>query len=94
MQILELGPKRSLVLGEVLAMHIVDEAMLDAERGHLDTPSLQLVGRAGPNAYVATTIPIIKSVPSLADWEKGRETGQLRTLKYEIAGAPVETPSL
>ncbi len=33
MQIVKLGPLRSLVLGEVLAMHVRDDAVLDAERG-------------------------------------------------------------
>ncbi|MXP65210.1 flavin reductase family protein [Roseomonas sp. M0104] len=34
-----------IVLGEVLALHIAREHLLDAERCHVDTPALDLVGR-------------------------------------------------
>jgi flavin reductase (DIM6/NTAB) family NADH-FMN oxidoreductase RutF len=71
MQTVELGPMRSLVLGEVLAMHIRDDALIDAGRGHVDTPSLRLVGRAGANSYVTTTDVIKLPMLSLAEW-RGR----------------------
>jgi flavin reductase (DIM6/NTAB) family NADH-FMN oxidoreductase RutF len=54
-QIIELGPMRSLVLGEVLMMHVADESVIDEQQGRIDTESLRLVGRMGPNRYVRTT---------------------------------------
>ena len=62
-RILKLGTMRSLVFGEVLAMHVDDDAVIDATRGWIDTPRLRLIGRAGPDAYVRTsevfTLPTI-----------------------------------
>jgi len=52
MQIIALGTRRSLVLGEVLAMHVVDDAVLDAQRCRIDTPRLQLVGRMQGHHYL------------------------------------------
>ncbi|AQH02548.1 hypothetical protein A9R05_26790 [Burkholderia sp. KK1] len=52
MQIIALGTRRSLVLGEVLAMHVPDEAVLDAQRCWIDTQRLQLVGRMHGHHYL------------------------------------------
>lgn len=52
MQIIALGTRRSLVLGEVLAMHVPDEAVLDAQRCWIDTERLQLVGRMHGHHYL------------------------------------------
>lgn len=41
-------------------LHVADYAVLDAERGHVDTPKLGIVGRAGANSYVGTS-DVIKS---------------------------------
>jgi flavin reductase (DIM6/NTAB) family NADH-FMN oxidoreductase RutF len=54
LQIVELGPHRSLVLGRIVLMHVVDEAVRDAARYHIDTPKLRLLGRMQGNWYVRT----------------------------------------
>ena len=46
-RIIELAHARSLVMGRVEAMHVRDDAVLSAERCHIDTPKLDLVGRVG-----------------------------------------------
>ena len=74
MQIINLGSMRSMVLGEVLVMHIRDDAVVDADRGYVDTPSLRIVGRGGPNSYVKTTEVVKLSVPSLDQWRRDRGT--------------------
>jgi flavin reductase (DIM6/NTAB) family NADH-FMN oxidoreductase RutF len=51
-QIVELGPARSLVLGEVVMMHVRDDAVMDAERLYIDNTKLALVGRMHANAYI------------------------------------------
>lgn len=66
---LELAHDRALVIGRVLAMHIVEEAVMDAARCYVDTPKLDLLGRMhGAGGYVHTRdifqIPRIKA----ADW--------------------------
>jgi flavin reductase (DIM6/NTAB) family NADH-FMN oxidoreductase RutF len=52
MQIVELGPARSLVLGEIIVMHVRDDAVMDAERLHIDNAKLALVGRMHGNRYI------------------------------------------
>jgi len=54
-QIVPLGPLRSLVLGEVVHMHIRDDAVIDAEKCYIDTRKLLLVGRMEANSYVRTS---------------------------------------
>jgi flavin reductase (DIM6/NTAB) family NADH-FMN oxidoreductase RutF len=52
MQIVELGPTRSLVLGEVIVMHVRDDAVMDAERLHIDNAKLALAGRMHGSRYI------------------------------------------
>lgn len=49
--LLHLG-RRVAVLGRIVAMHVHDDCVLDAERRYIDTPKLDLVGRLhGESAY-------------------------------------------
>jgi flavin reductase (DIM6/NTAB) family NADH-FMN oxidoreductase RutF len=68
---IELGNARALVLGRVLAMHIRDDAVLDAAKCYIDTPRLDLIGRMhGRGWYTGTRerfeMPRIK----VEDWQK------------------------
>ncbi|WP_207536952.1 flavin reductase family protein [Sabulicella rubraurantiaca] len=60
----------TIVLGQVLAMHIADEAMLDVERKYVDTPKLGLVGRMHGRGWYARTTDRVE-VPRIAlkDWQ-------------------------
>lgn len=52
----QIGPEHSLIIGEVVAMHVPEEAVIDRERCHLDTPKLHLIGRVhGAGMYVRLT---------------------------------------
>lgn len=54
-QVLEAAPQRVIVLARVVAMYLRDDALLDAQRYHVDTPALALVGRMhGAGWYVHT----------------------------------------
>jgi flavin reductase (DIM6/NTAB) family NADH-FMN oxidoreductase RutF len=56
MMTLEISTERALVLGRVVAMHIADEAVMDADRCYIDTPKLDLIGRMhGAGWYSRTT---------------------------------------
>lgn len=39
------GPMQTIVIGRVVAAHISDAVVLDAERGYIDTPALGLIAR-------------------------------------------------
>ena len=76
MEIISLGKMRSLVLGEVLAMHVRDDAVIDAERGWIDTTRLQLIGRTAANSYTRTTEVIsLPSIP-LDHWKRSSEKAE------------------
>jgi len=50
---MELSPVRVLVFGRVVAMHVRDEAVMNAARCYIDTPKLGLIGRMhGAGGYL------------------------------------------
>jgi flavin reductase (DIM6/NTAB) family NADH-FMN oxidoreductase RutF len=54
-QLVELPGSGAVVIGRVLAMHIQDEMMLDAERHYVDTPKLRLIARMHGRGWYART---------------------------------------
>lgn len=50
-QSIDLGGSRTLVLGRIVGLHIVDDAVINAERGHVDTPALDLIARMHGNGW-------------------------------------------
>jgi flavin reductase (DIM6/NTAB) family NADH-FMN oxidoreductase RutF len=77
MQIIDLGPEQSLVLGRVLAMHVRDDAVIDPAKNHIDTPKLKLIGRMHGAGWYARTTDLLKMdrIP--------RENWKLRGIKLE-----------
>jgi flavin reductase (DIM6/NTAB) family NADH-FMN oxidoreductase RutF len=62
----------TLVIGEVLHFHLCD-AFWNAERRHVDTPAMHLVGRVhGGGWYARGTDLFALDRPSWASWEKER----------------------
>jgi len=75
MMVIELGIARSLVLGEVLLMHVRSDAVRDRERCHIDTPRLKLVGRMQGNSYVRTADVLELPRISVQEWEARAAAG-------------------
>lgn len=46
------GPQQTVVIGRVLAVHIDDDFILDADKAYIDTPKLDLVARSYCSDYV------------------------------------------
>jgi flavin reductase (DIM6/NTAB) family NADH-FMN oxidoreductase RutF len=66
---MEVHNDRALVIGRVLAMHIRDEAVMDAARCYVDTAKLDLIGRmAGAGGYVRTTDRFEMARIKVEDW--------------------------
>ncbi|HWA81094.1 MAG TPA: flavin reductase family protein [Acetobacteraceae bacterium] len=66
----ELGTDRSVVFGRVLAVHVRDDAVLDAAKCYIDVPKLDLIGRMHGRGWYAHTrerfeMPRIE----VAEWE-------------------------
>src|SRR5262249_34017808 len=53
LQIIDLGPKSTIVLGQVLMMHIRDEAVIDPAKQLIDTPKLKLIARMHGRGWYA-----------------------------------------
>jgi len=51
----DVGNDRSVILGTVLAMHVRDDCVLNAERHYIDTPKLDLIGRMHGGGWYART---------------------------------------
>ena len=73
MQIVDLGPNTGLVLGRVLAMHVRDDAVIDAARHHIDTPKLRLIGRMQNNWYIRTSDVFQMDRISVAEWQSRKD---------------------
>jgi flavin reductase (DIM6/NTAB) family NADH-FMN oxidoreductase RutF len=67
--IVEVGVDRAVILGRVVAIHVADEFVLDADRCYIDTPKLDLVGRMhGSGWYARTTDRFDMPRINVADW--------------------------
>lgn len=62
------GPQQTIVIGRVLAVHVQDEYVKDAERAYIDTPALDLVGRSFGSDYVRTRDTFSMERPTWATW--------------------------
>jgi flavin reductase (DIM6/NTAB) family NADH-FMN oxidoreductase RutF len=70
--IIEIGQNR-LILGEIVALHIRDEFVLDASRYHVDSSALGLIGRmGGGGGYCKTDHGFEIARLSYADWLEGQ----------------------
>lgn len=70
LQIVELGADTGLILGQVLAMHVRDDAVLDPGQRRIDTPKLKLIGRMHGTGWYARTSDLfeIERIPR-ANWK-------------------------
>lgn len=69
--LVEVGNDRTVVLGRVLAMHVRDDCVMDAEKCYIDTPKLDLIGRMhGRGWYSRTTDRFDMPRIELPDWQK------------------------
>ena len=67
---IDLGTDRTLVIGKVLAVHVRDDCVLNAERCYIDNEKLDLIGRLHGGGWYSRTrdrfdLPRI----ALADWK-------------------------
>ena len=69
--IVSFGPNQAVIFGRIVQAHIGDAFILDAQRCHVDTPKMKLVGRMhGSSWYVRTSDTFELQRPVWADWVK------------------------
>lgn len=67
------GPRQTIVVGRVLAAHLADAVVLDAGRGHVDTPALDLIARMHGSGWYARTSDLFQlDRPTYASWTAAR----------------------
>lgn len=73
-QHLDVSAHRRIIVADILAMHIRDDAVLDAERCYIDTPSLDLVGRMHGGGWYSIQNKLME-LPRMseAQWRDGTE---------------------
>ena len=73
-QVLDVGGSNRIVVAGVAAMHILDEAVINPERCHIDTARLKLVGRMqSPGGYVRTTDTFKLKQTDFAAWRAAND---------------------
>jgi flavin reductase (DIM6/NTAB) family NADH-FMN oxidoreductase RutF len=73
-QVIEAGQTR-IILGEVVAMDIRDEHILDGARCHIDPLTMNLIARLhGAGWYTRSTDLLQMTRPVFADWQAGQST--------------------
>lgn len=73
-QILEVDTSAAIVVAHVLAIHVDDEAVTDAERCYIDTAKLGLIGRMeSPGWYTRTDDRFKMKQLSVEQWEQKHE---------------------
>jgi flavin reductase (DIM6/NTAB) family NADH-FMN oxidoreductase RutF len=69
-QVLEIDTTGHLVLGHVVAVHVRDEAVVNAERCYIDSAKLNLVGRMqSPSGYIHTADTFKLVQMDFATWQ-------------------------
>lgn len=65
------GPHQAIVIGQVLAIHVADTFVLDADKAYIDTPALGLIGRMhGAGWYARSRDTFQLDRPDYAAWAK------------------------
>ncbi len=68
---LSFGPNQALVVGRMMHAHVMDEFVLDAKRGLVDTPALKMIGAMhGARWYAKTSDLFAMDRPTWAGWVK------------------------
>jgi flavin reductase (DIM6/NTAB) family NADH-FMN oxidoreductase RutF len=70
-QVLPVDTTATIVVAHVVALHVRDDAVLNAERGHLDTARLDLIGRMeSPGSYTRTNERFTMPQRPVEEWER------------------------
>ncbi|WP_085808827.1 flavin reductase family protein [Sphingomonas sp. TZW2008] len=78
-ELLEIGPRQVIAVGEVLVTHIRDAFVTDPERLHIDTAAMKLIGRMhGAGTYLRNSDTFTMQRPAYDPGRAGRADGEAR----------------
>lgn len=70
-QVLPVDTTATILVAHVVALHVREEAVLNAQRGHLDAARLDLIGRMeSPSAYTRTNERFTMPQRQVEEWER------------------------
>lgn len=68
------SPQQAIVIGQVQAIHVADQFVLDAGKGYIDTPAMGLIGRMhGSGWYTRTGDQFQMTRPDYAEWRASQK---------------------
>ncbi|KIN70016.1 Flavin reductase [Sulfitobacter noctilucicola] len=69
------SPQQAIVIGQVQAIHVADQFVLDAEKCYIDAPAMNLIGRThGSGWYTRTTDQFQMTRPDYDEWAAANDT--------------------
>lgn len=72
-QVIAIEPAGNIVVAQVLAVHVADVAVINAERCYIDTAKLMLIGRMqSPGGYTRTRDAFSMRLLDFAEWQATR----------------------
>lgn len=75
-QCIDIDARRTLVIGDIVGMHLIDAAVTDAERMLIDPLPMHLIGRLhSPGWYCEVTRAFQMATPSPAQWQDMKRDG-------------------
>lgn len=90
-QTVDIDGVRNLVIADVVAAHVMDAAVLDAERMHFDPAPMELIARMqNPGWYGRIRDPFQLMTPSVAQWETIQRDGHAAAYRAQAADNDTE----
>ncbi|APD13547.1 flavin reductase family protein [Pandoraea pulmonicola] len=75
-ELVDIDGRRTLVIGDIVGMHLIDEAVTDVQRMFIDPLPMHLIGRLhSPGWYCEVTRAFQMATPSLAQWQDMKRDG-------------------
>jgi flavin reductase (DIM6/NTAB) family NADH-FMN oxidoreductase RutF len=68
---LAFGPNQAIIIGQVAVAHVVDDCVVEASKGLVDTPRLKLIGGMHGAKWYTRTSDLFEMIrPTWAGWQK------------------------
>lgn len=76
-QLIDIDGRRTLVVADIVGMHLMDAAVVDAERLYVDPEPMELVARLhNPGWYCRVENPFRLLTPSVDEWNAIKQNGE------------------
>ncbi|WP_144110245.1 flavin reductase family protein [Paraburkholderia sp. BCC1886] len=78
--LIDIDGRRTLVIADIVGMHLIDAAVLDAKNLYVDPEPMDLVARLhNPGWYCRIENPFRLTTPTVEEWNALKQTGEAQT---------------